>query len=87
MAPSDPTYIVCTVCGSDRFMQARRVYTIKMINHKKQVNWATGQADTADISCVRCGTLYQWDDKAQQFVIVNMVLAAPKPEVEKGDKP
>lgn len=71
VTPPDPTYIVCPACCvGDRFMQARRIYTIELVGGKLQRNWATGENASADIVCSNCWTLLRWDAEAQKFVPV-----------------
>ncbi|HEV8445461.1 MAG TPA: hypothetical protein VGQ44_01530 [Gemmatimonadaceae bacterium] len=70
---SDPTYVVCPTCGSDRFLQARRFYTLKLEDGTVQRNWAVGAEDSSEMVCAHDATRLRWNRATQTFDVV------PKP--------
>lgn len=66
---SAPQYVVCPVCGADRFLLSRRIYTTKNDEQKKQKSWAAGENSSDEIVCASCTSRLRWNVESESYVV------------------
>ena len=66
----DPTYLVCPVCGGDRFVQARRFYFLVLADGSLQRNWAVGSEDSGELVCEANWHRLRWNRVTQTYDLV-----------------